>query len=533
MMGRLATNLSNLVPPGFSPGGSRSGSATRGRGDRKFQEGGRSGTIASFFQRVNIHDNGVSGNAEIADDFLNLREKEPMFTARLGKPKPEDCDSDDSIETTLSLLSCSSDEDKTVTRKKSKKRRRRGIYDFLSEMSLKDDEKKDEKSKTSWLSLAEQHRSRVGVLDQMLRQDSEFLGAYVKNYHGTGYIAEDLMDEGERALIKQAAKHRGISGVGKSYSTTNLQDTPLSPLNRPKHTRKIRKGGLYTQAKPNSAHSLATHINIAKPFCDRNTPRPRSSESTPKRFLDSPSLGYLRKVAAGIARPREIELDARHVFPDWVANQQLTNNVKKRINRTLQALHRFTGHGDDTDVTKGKNGAYTEKDHSRVPRYPQSIRVAPALAEVIRDDITLRMGRPKFQEINQHDLQTFDSLTGQKLGRNTRNLLIFNWLQNVNEDEFEDLADQVIEDFEYVKPTNEFDYKEIVQRYIDSDRSEPSVSNLDFSELSSSTETSLADTHPDSVTDIDDDDVNNSDVDDNELDDEFKSIAQSKDSTIT
>ena len=149
MMGRLATNLSNLVPPGFSPGGSRSGSATRGRGDRKFQEGGRSGTIASFFQRVNIHDTGDSANAEIADDFLNLREREPMFTARLGKPKPEDCDSDDSIETTLSLLSCSSDEDKTVTRKKSKKKRKRGIYDFLSEMSLKDDEKKDEKSKTS------------------------------------------------------------------------------------------------------------------------------------------------------------------------------------------------------------------------------------------------------------------------------------------------------------------------------------------------------------------------------------------------
>ena len=93
----------------------------------------------------------------------------------------------------------------------------------------------------------------------------------------------------------------------------------------------------------------------------------------------------------------------------------------------------------------------TPADYGRTVRYPQSIRVAPRLARVITDDILGRVGRPRRKEIRTKDVKIWDE-DGPKLGRSYRNLIIFDWLENVEDDAYEITSPPEIEDLEGERP---------------------------------------------------------------------------------
>jgi hypothetical protein len=67
------------------------------------------------------------------------------------------------------------------------------------------------------------------------------------------------------------------------------------------------------------------------------------------------------------------------------------------------------------------------------------MRISPFLSNIIREDIKVRMGRPRYHEIKVKDLEWWNR--GQHLNRAHRNLKVFNWLHSLREDDFEHILD--------------------------------------------------------------------------------------------
>ena len=84
------------------------------------------------------------------------------------------------------------------------------------------------------------------------------------------------------------------------------------------------------------------------------------------------------------------------LFPS-IDGRMLGKKANRKIQSTIHALYRMTGYGDPVSViTPQEDEAhFTAQDYSRTVRYPQSIRVAPSLARVIRNDVRGRVGRPR------------------------------------------------------------------------------------------------------------------------------------------
>ena len=114
--------------------------------------------------------------------------------------------------------------------------------------------------------------------------------------------------------------------------------------------------------------------------------------------------------------------------------------MKHRIAVTNTALERVTGVGDDNEprpytchLPEFPN--YIDDDFALQPKIPQQIRISPQLSHVIKNDIKVRMGRPRYHEIRLQDLAQWNR--GQVLDRAHRNLKVFNWLHSLKEDEFD------------------------------------------------------------------------------------------------
>lgn len=79
--------------------------------------------------------------------------------------------------------------------------------------------------------------------------------------------------------------------------------------------------------------------------------------------------------------------------------------------------------------------SFTEENFATIARIPQKIRISPHLSDVIKSDIKVRMGRPRYHEIREEDLEMWNR--GLSLNRAHRNLKVFNWLHSLREDEFD------------------------------------------------------------------------------------------------
>ncbi|XP_025094109.1 uncharacterized protein LOC112563886 [Pomacea canaliculata] len=121
-------------------------------------------------------------------------------------------------------------------------------------------------------------------------------------------------------------------------------------------------------------------------------------------------------------------------------NRELTTTVKQRIAGTTIALERVTGMGDNNEPRMypahlDEFPSFTEENFATIARIPQKIRISPHLSDVIKSDIKVRMGRPRYHEIREEDLEMWNR--GLSLNRAHRNLKVFNWLHSLREDEFD------------------------------------------------------------------------------------------------
>ncbi|XP_053406684.1 uncharacterized protein LOC123547650 [Mercenaria mercenaria] len=129
--------------------------------------------------------------------------------------------------------------------------------------------------------------------------------------------------------------------------------------------------------------------------------------------------------------------------------KELTQRVKQRIDSTRTALKRVTGFGDKNEHktfvgTHEEYPKHIEDDFCHKPRIIQQMRISPHLSGIIHDDIHVRMGRPRYHEIRLNDLEQWNK--GQDLNRAHRNLKVFNWLYSLKNVKFDTIVIQEIID---------------------------------------------------------------------------------------
>lgn len=247
-------------------------------------------------------------------------------------------------------------------------------------------------------------------------------------------MALEFMSEAERNLLHGAAFTSGLLCREKSHSTANVLSCGYNDL--PEYNSPSLLAQLRPMVRSESAKeplvSLTTTTTTASDRC-AHTPStlPQLDTCTPHRTT---RLGYHSSMATPSAYMYE-----KNVFGDIADTVRCTRRAKERIHKTTAALHRTTGFGDSLDtcgIMSAERGRYTAADYARFPRYPQHIRVAPQLSQVIKEDIRTRVGKPRYHEITIQDLARFDSQCLQ-LGRFHTNLLVFDWLNSLDNQVFE------------------------------------------------------------------------------------------------
>ncbi|XP_013379684.1 uncharacterized protein LOC106151131 isoform X1 [Lingula anatina] len=345
---------------------------------------------------------------------LVSREMEPMFSARLGSGYYlERASSSESIATDLSLLSCSSLGVKKVERTRRKQ----------SKNQIRDTENTN--IKTNWDQISANENSS---LTQMVLKDASAMqgvggGASFSLLNMTRAI--EALNEAERKLILKTYHTRGIMGVVKSYSTTD-----------------VRESGTYTPVKLRQQKTLeqkATRTQSAS--SDRRPSRVSIRECPSSAGSHLPGIGQAStRGGSGASRTSADQrlVSAKKVFRNF---SRMSSKMRRKILNTLADLDHNTGYGDTHHAsmeTMKDPSAFLriEDDFQKLPRMPQRIRIAPQLAKVIKDDIRDRIGKPRYTEIKETLLQRFNKNLDQN-ERTQRNLMIFNWLQNLDEKNFE------------------------------------------------------------------------------------------------
>ena len=237
---------------------------------------------------------------------------------------------------------------------------------------------------------------------------------------------DDVTSE-ERFMLRMCAKTCGTHGMRKATSTDDV-------------TRGDRK----TTAVVKLSRRAASAVNeIARDVDESATASvsATNSEASEKRR----SRAQLNRKTT-MLRFRKLSAQT--------SEAAFSRRVGRRIRATVFALELMTGHGDSTDVVVdviGDVGLYTRADFARTARYPQNVRIAPQLSDVIRANIRDRMGKRRVRPITVADIRSLNNECAQ-LGRYQRNLMIFNWLQDVDEATFTGLPEPAIVELEAVPP---------------------------------------------------------------------------------
>ena len=441
---------------------------------------------------------------------LNPKERppvEPVFSGRLGKERDDvkhkrnngkdnkktrrvrtantlrRTDSSESLETSISLLTCSSVEADVPsvqeTSVKTKRRRKRMTSSRASTLTTEEGV-----FVSKWEEFAKKRR---GVFDKFMR-----IGKGAKIYIGNVDISEEseaflMFDREEQIQVFNAGSTKGIRYVNtgesleKSGSMTNLSSLELDycsftstrkPLRRSASTsanssickldladlkrqmlerkvaeeqarlaerRKSKRGSLIRNHSRGSLNSLTLNQSTSsRPTSPTSASGPsqsvHSSDIRPfspsERLSRSDSQEEEKQVTVWKGDREILEIDLK---------KELTARVKKKIASTRSALSRVSGLGEDNELrtivgVHEEFPRHTEDDFSHRPRIIQRMRISPDLSGVIHDDIQVRMGRPRYHEIRVNDLEIWNR--GQKLGRAHRNLKVFNWLHSLRESQF-------------------------------------------------------------------------------------------------
>lgn len=264
----------------------------------------------------------------------------------------------------------------------------------------------------------------------------------------------------ERSLLVQC-------GHGKQPQRQRSDSTPkIFVSNRkpktltPRVTRSKEAGGSSNVSEPGPEFRSDSPKVLTKDYVPKrpgSLPVHRSalpvespqSRVTNKHFLPSPFSrdmvpSRISSVTAPVSRQQQ---ELRDMLG---GDGAFTQKARQKIKRTFRALDAITGYGDPRDVMlpiAEEVNRYTSADYAKKHRYPQNIRIAPQLTKVIKEDIANRMGRPKQHEIKTNDVKLFNK-DQPTLGRQHRNLLIFNWLNALDEDDFDSKSEPDIYDIE-------------------------------------------------------------------------------------
>lgn len=385
-------------------------------------------------------------------------EKEPLYSAHLGDRHADRYSSTDSLETDLSLLSCSSVD--AVSSAHKKKRRKSKIGKLEEYVDLEEN-----KTKTNWADVAKRHNN---VLEAMMMKDAAVMAPVGGDEGGVWNIrrAMDVMNEVEKRMLFNCSLTTGLHGLTKSRSTTNVNEAieiirnkPAQRIKKSKtHSARPEHLGHVSPQKPVSAPKIQRRGSMygyghgmilpeAERLPDR-IPDDFSLSSTPLPVM-SLSRPSTRQTTAGTTRrsghspfimPERKVVSAKTVFRNF---SRMDATMRRKILDTLARLDNITGYGDapDVPIKNMKDPAdlfpHIEADFAKLPKMPQRVRVAPQLSTVIKDEIRQRIGKPREVEIKQNHVEKFNQTTKKLSERTQRNLMIFNWLQNLDEDHFE------------------------------------------------------------------------------------------------
>lgn len=467
--------------------------------------------------------------------------KEPLFTGKLGKeyecfrpkrvhiqsnkinniPRSKTAPirriaSDDSINTSLSLLTCSSIV--TIKPEEERKQRKRRKRRVISRASTNEDP-----HKSIWVEFANKQqkpnlnrlfRARnalqadirvVGgdfceesdAFRMMAKDEQKSLfkcgstfgiiyidGANLKRSSSLSDLKDDMVSVEKplkRALSASAKKPLGKLMDIHDLKRERLQRIKMEEQARQQYEkeRQRRNSRRHALLRRSSSKSVIESLpgRQVSPTTTAKVSSAKSSRSqdlpptpTPSERSTVTNKGSEDRVTVWKADRQILEIDLR---------RELTQRVKHRITSTRQALKRVTGVGDRNDQQHlvGRHDEFpkhVEQDFSHKPRIVQKMRISPYLSGVIHDDIQIRMGRPRYHEIRVSDLEHWNK--GQNLNRAHRNLKVFNWLHSLKEDQFKeeatpeindeidlDLADEL--DLLHVEAADEPDVKPLYRAY--------------------------------------------------------------------
>ena len=393
---------------------------------------------------------------------LEPMEKPPyeiVFSGRLGGSKYlKHASSEESIVTQLSLLTCSSGESvkskaETISKKTRRKTRASGLREARAASSVAREEERNRK----WDQIA---MRRKGHLSRMMKQANALA---MSTY--TGLIEEDdilyeLLTEDERKLMARVGRTKGLrltSDLKKSSSMTNIKDELTHfPQNIAKE--RLYSAGVRPKTKAINLEDIRQQRMNAKLAQMQKESKTKSAKNRRQSLVSelsdvtsgfSPRTPSMRSLSPIEPEERISIWKGDNEILEMDLRQGLTSKATKKIKSTTAALERVTGFGEHNSVPikYGRNEEFpfhVEEDYGCYPKIVHRIRVSPHLSDVIKTDIKIRMGRPRYHEIRKRDIDVWTK--GQKLDKAHTNLKVFNWLHSLREGDFQKNIEKPIYD---------------------------------------------------------------------------------------
>ena len=396
----------------------------------------------------------------------NKPRREIVYSGRLGKrPNLQRVPSEESIETKISLLSCSSGETSPATRPSTsvKGRRKKRVGGSRAQSAMSRDSGAAPQREHTWEYFARKTGDRM--FDKMMKSHNAVQIDMVAGFDDGESEAFHMMDKDEQEALFKSGSTLGVkltSNLERSDSASNVnknqyirQKTRLkrtlsagaTPQSKPINLEEIRQQRLKEKMALLQKHKLRRRdrsrrsivSQFSSQFSSRSSVLSDVAPNTPSvRSLSPESTGEPVQMWKG---DREIlEMDLRAGF---------TERVQKKITATSNAINRATGLGDNNSMQRviGRHEEFphlVEEDYAFVPKIVQRIKISPQLSNVIKDDIKVRMGRPRYHEIKVKDLEQWNK--SMRLDRSHTNLKVFNWLHSLREDDFDKDIEPYIQD---------------------------------------------------------------------------------------
>ena len=378
---------------------------------------------------------------EASKDLLKDFGKQPdgigheqlLYSGRVGieAKYPPNIPDDDSIITEISLLTCS---DGKAAQNGVRRRRRQKKPDAGGG------------KKASWADAARE--TYGGVLGRMLEKDTGALQGLTAGDHAYGSLKSKLMSEllseEEQGLLMKCGRTKpGVFSKDKSFSTENIM-TCGGIKGRPPSKQLNRQASKTSSGRETPAHGYkATGRTPSPRAIARTLAQTKRAESIPVRIgSHSQVMPQRKRTSSSHQHVIYGNLPSESVAPQPISQDHPSNmhtkHIHAQIQTTVSALDRIAGHGDQTYEMKSipeEKGLYTEADYSRIPRYPQNVRVAPQLVRVITAEMKRRASQPRQYELKKQDVYKFDRIQ-PSLDQASRNLFIFNWLNHLDERDF-------------------------------------------------------------------------------------------------